>query len=271
MFHFWNFQQILNIFKEKQVVIANALPKLQNVKDLVRPHSKKRHFRISFDRQHVKLSRTFRKSTWEHFYHSFSSIWGEIICKMSLLGKFVILGVFVNIGNADDKYPVRDCEDLRLVIQRQLSSKQKRFSQPFISFQKFSGNYKHFQKKKTVIANVFPKLPNVKDLVRSDSKMRHFRTSFDSQHVTASETLVKSVWEHFYNIFSLVWGDIIWKMSPLVKFEILALFLLKHWLLMTNILFRNARIFSSLFKYSYVKNKKLFLNFFSIDEIYIKF
>ena len=40
---------------------------------------------------------------------------------MSPLLKFEMLGVFVNIVAADDKYPVRDCENLLLAIQRQSS------------------------------------------------------------------------------------------------------------------------------------------------------
>ena len=44
----------------------------------------------------------------------------------------------------------------------------------------------------TVQANVFPKLQLVKDLVRPLSKKRRFTISFESQHVKASQTLVKS-------------------------------------------------------------------------------
>ena len=43
-----------------------------------------------------------------------------------------------------------------------------------------------------VIANVFPKLQTVKDLVRPLSKKRCSRTRFDSQHVKESQLLVKS-------------------------------------------------------------------------------
>ena len=41
--------------------------------------------------------------------------------KISSLGKFEILGVFVNTLSADDKYPVLDCENLKFPIQMQLS------------------------------------------------------------------------------------------------------------------------------------------------------
>ena len=43
-----------------------------------------------------------------------------------------------------------------------------------------------------VIANVFPKLKNVKGFVRPLSKKCRFRTRFDSQHVKASQILTKS-------------------------------------------------------------------------------
>ena len=53
------------------IVIANVSPKLQTVKDLVRQHSKKRRFRTSFDKQHVKGSQILAKFALEHFYHIF--------------------------------------------------------------------------------------------------------------------------------------------------------------------------------------------------------
>ena len=44
------------------IVIATLLRKLQAVKDLVRPLSKKHRFKTLFDRQHVKRSQTLPKS-----------------------------------------------------------------------------------------------------------------------------------------------------------------------------------------------------------------
>ena len=83
-FHFWNLQQILNIFKNKKVVIANVFSKLQNVKDLIRPLSKKRRFRTSFDSQHVKASETLLKSQWEDFYNFFITLGGNDLKNISL-------------------------------------------------------------------------------------------------------------------------------------------------------------------------------------------
>ena len=42
----------------------------------------------------------------------------------------------------------------------------------------------------------------LKDLVRPLSNKHRFGTSFDSQHVKVSETLVEPAREHFYDIFS---------------------------------------------------------------------
>ena len=89
---------------------------------------------------------------------------------------------------------------------------------------------------------------------------RHLKTPVDSQHVKLFQTLLKSSWEHFYHIFSSLWGERIWKMSPWLKFEIIG-FLITHGLPITSILFRIVRICHSLFKSSYLKNKKHFLGF----------
>ena len=55
LFDFWNLHQISNILKKNMMVIANAFLKLQTLKILVRPLSKKRCFRKRFDRHHVKV------------------------------------------------------------------------------------------------------------------------------------------------------------------------------------------------------------------------
>ena len=81
-----------------------------------------------------------------------------------------------------------------------------------------------FKKKKIVIANVFPKLTTVEESVMPLTFQRCLKTSFDSQHVKRFQTLLKSSWEHFYQISSSLWGEIIWKTSPWFKFGIIGLF-----------------------------------------------
>ena len=84
--------QILNIFKIKKMVVANVFPKLVTVQDLVTPLTIQRRLKTFFDIQQVKLFQTLVKSSWEHFYHIFSSLWREIIWKISPWWKFEIIG-----------------------------------------------------------------------------------------------------------------------------------------------------------------------------------
>ena len=100
--------------------------------------------------------------------------------------------MFRNILTANDKDPVRDCENLSSPIQMILSLKPKTFSDSFVPFPEYASNLKHFEKKMMVIATLFRKLQTVKDLVTPLSKKYRFRTSFERQHVKGSQTLVKS-------------------------------------------------------------------------------
>ena len=125
---FWVFYSIygisikfLNIFKKKKIVISNVFSKLATVQGSVTPLTIQRRLKTSFDSQDVKRFQTLVKSSWEHFYHIFSSLWGEMIWKISPWLKFEIIGLFVNTWIADYKYPVPDCENLPFPIQIQLS------------------------------------------------------------------------------------------------------------------------------------------------------
>ena len=62
LFHFWILHQILNILKEKMIVIANVFPKLLIVKIFVRKVYKEPRFRTDFLSQHVKASQILAKS-----------------------------------------------------------------------------------------------------------------------------------------------------------------------------------------------------------------
>ena len=56
LFHFWILHQILNILKEKMIVIANVFSKLRTVKMFVRKLSQEDRFRTGFGSQHVKAT-----------------------------------------------------------------------------------------------------------------------------------------------------------------------------------------------------------------------
>ena len=107
--------------KKKKIVIANVFPKLATVQGLVTPLTIQLRLKTSFDSQHVKRFQTLLKSSWEHFYHIFRSLWGEIIWNIFTWLKFDIIGLFANTWTADYKYPVPDCENLPFPIQVQLS------------------------------------------------------------------------------------------------------------------------------------------------------
>ena len=126
-FHFWNLHQILNILQKRMIVVANIFPKLETVKILVGPISKKCRFRTRFESQHLKPSKILVKSPWERFCLVFSSFPGNLISKMfhQVLGD--VLVVFVNRLTADGKYPVQECENCQFPIQMIISEKQKPF------------------------------------------------------------------------------------------------------------------------------------------------
>ena len=81
-----------------------------------------------------------------------------------------------------------------------------------------------FKKKKIIIANVFPKLATVQGLDAALTIQQRLKTFFERQYVKRFPTLVKSASEHFYHIFLSLWGKIIWKISPWLKFGIIGLF-----------------------------------------------
>ena len=77
------------------------------------------------------------------------------------------------------------------IIQMDLSQKQKIFSQFFSAFFESPLNFEHFQKKMTLIAYVFPKLPTTKNLLRQLSKSSRFREPVDRPHSKRAEALIQ--------------------------------------------------------------------------------
>ena len=81
-----------------------------------------------------------------------------VLCKIS--------GLFLNTLTDDDKYSLLYGDKLRQPIQILLSQKQKTFSQFGSAFLKSTLNFEHFQKKINLIADIFPKLPSPKNVIR---------------------------------------------------------------------------------------------------------
>ena len=147
---------------------------------------------------------------------NFSSFWEEIIQKISPLLKFQILGGGLLTHWLPMTYAlfrnVRICSSL---LEGNYLNNQKIILYFLFHFRNINQIWNIFEKKKIVIANVFPKLQSVKNLVRELFKKHHFRTSFESQYVKRSHTLGKLTWEEFYHFFSSLWAEMIWKRSSL--------------------------------------------------------
>ena len=67
-------------------------------------------------------------------------------------------------------------------IQMHLSQKEKIFSEFFSPFFESALNFEHYQKKRTFIAYVFPKLPTTKNLLRQMSKSFRLGERLDRRH-----------------------------------------------------------------------------------------
>ena len=77
-------------------------------------------------------------------------------------------------------------------MQMHLSQKKKVFSEFFSGFSKSALNFQHFQKKITLIAYVFLKLPTTKEVLCYMSKRSHLREPFDRRHGKRAETQIPS-------------------------------------------------------------------------------
>ena len=84
----------------------------------------------------------------------------------SLLDTWKFVRPFLNTMTADDKYSLISKDKWMETIQMLLSQKQNIFSRFFSAFFEYALNSEHSQKKKTLIAYVFPKLPTTKDVLR---------------------------------------------------------------------------------------------------------
>ena len=77
-----------------------------------------------------------------------------------------VLRLFVNTVTADDKYSLVARDKSMQTIQINLSEKQKTFSEFLCAFSESTPNFELLQKMMTVIAYVFSKLRNPKNVVR---------------------------------------------------------------------------------------------------------
>ena len=84
----------------------------------------------------------------------------------SLLDTWKFFRPFLHSLTANDKYSLNSKNKGMQKIQMHLSQTQNIFSEFFSTFFESALNFEHFQKKMTLIAYVFPKLPTTKDVLR---------------------------------------------------------------------------------------------------------
>ena len=140
----------------------------------------------------MEESQILAKSPWERLYYVFSSFSEKVTWKMSPLVLGETLGESFNTLTANGKYFVQDCVNLPVPIQMQLPKNQKlilNFSSHILNLHQILNILKQTM---MAIANVFQKLQTAKNLLRSLSKKRRFRTRFDSQYVKPFQILAKS-------------------------------------------------------------------------------
>ena len=99
--------------------------------------------------------------------------------------------MFVYTLTPDDKYSLLNRDNLTQPIRTQLSLKQKAFSQFFLAFSKSTLNFEHFQKKMTLIADLFMKLRTPKNVAGYMHRQQGKRV----------QTLLQSGQQHCYHIY----------------------------------------------------------------------
>ena len=128
-------------------LIAEVFPKLRTPKNMVTSMPKKSRLKWSFGKEHSKRAQTLLKFAWQYLYHIYWSLWRQLTCKKSVLVTCKISILSPNTLNADSKYLLLNRDNLTQPIQKQVSPKQKTFSEFFSAYLKFSLNFEHFQKK----------------------------------------------------------------------------------------------------------------------------
>ena len=84
----------------------------------------------------------------------------------SLLDTWKFFRPFLHTLTANEKYSLISKDKWMQTIQMDLSQKRKIFSQFFSAIFESALNFGYFQKKMTLIAYVFPKLPTTKHVLR---------------------------------------------------------------------------------------------------------
>ena len=176
------------------------------------------------------------KSVSENLYHISWSLPSQLTQQKSNLLTCKILGLLVNTLATDEKYPFLNRDNSMITIHMKLSQKQNTFSELFAAFLKSSLNFKHFEKKMTLIAFVFWKLSTPKTWLRKCLKSPISENPLKSNMAD----LNNHCWNLHHSIFILFieyWG-VSWVRKTLSYWHEKSWdWLLTHWLPMKSILY----------------------------------
>ena len=104
------------------------------------------------------------KSAERYFYPTFSSVLGNVGYKKLFWVRYGILGLLLNTSTANYEYSRNNTDNLSLLVQIQYCEKLKTFSPFFIAFFNSALNFEYFEKKITLIAQVFVRLVTPEDV-----------------------------------------------------------------------------------------------------------
>ena len=140
------------------------------------------------------------KHCWNLHHSTFILFIDQMSWKKSLLLTCQILQLLFNPLATDKKYLVLTGDNLTILIQMQLSQKQKTFSQFFPAFFKFRWNLEYFETKHDPHRFFISEISASENVVREMSKNYHFRRPFHKQHAKRAQALLKSASQHLYHI-----------------------------------------------------------------------
>ena len=145
-------------------LIADVFPKLRTSENVVRLVSKKSHFIGPFHKQDSKWDQILLKSEEQNLWHIYWSVW-IFSWKKSLIVILNILRLLFNTLTFGLKYSLLKRYNLTRPIQMQLSQKQKIFLNFSWHFWLLDDILNIFQKKMTLITDVFRKLRTPRNMV----------------------------------------------------------------------------------------------------------
>ena len=203
------------------------------------------------------MGETLLKSEGQHLYHIYWSMWKKFRLKRSPWVICKMLRLFINALTPDNKYSLLNSDTIKQYFTEQLSQKRNLLSKIFLHFLNLDSILKIFQKKITLIADVFLNLQLqkawldkcLKSPLSEDSSTRYIING--PKHCWNLNDSTFAIFIHACKINS----D--WKSVSQWYAESYDC-LLTHWLLITSILSLIETFYSNIFRCNYIKKEIYF-------------